>query len=33
LDELEKPSLCGNWEKSIKSKVLEPWIHNNVGGI
>jgi hypothetical protein len=32
LDELEEPSFWGNWEKSIKSKGLEPWSHSKDGG-
>jgi hypothetical protein len=31
LDELEKSKFWGKWEKSVKSKGLEPWIHSNVG--
>jgi hypothetical protein len=30
-DELEKSKFWGKWEKFIKSKGLEPWIHSNVG--
>jgi hypothetical protein len=32
LDELKKLMFWGNREKSVKSKVLEPWIYSKVGG-
>jgi hypothetical protein len=31
LDELEEPRFGKKWEKSIKSKGLEPWIHSKIG--
>jgi hypothetical protein len=31
LDELEEPRFWENWEKSTKSKELEPWIHFKIG--
>jgi hypothetical protein len=31
LDELEKPSFWGKWEKPAKSKGLEPWTHSKIG--
>jgi hypothetical protein len=32
LDELKDPRFQEKWEKSIKSKGLEPWIHSKIGG-
>jgi hypothetical protein len=32
LNELEEYRFCRKWEKSVKSKRLEPWIHSKVGG-
>jgi hypothetical protein len=32
LDEREEPRFWGKWEKSDKSKGLEPWIHSKIGG-
>jgi hypothetical protein len=32
LDELEESRFWGKWEKSAKSKRLEPCIHSKVGG-
>jgi hypothetical protein len=31
LDELKEPRFWGKWEKSAKSKELEPWIHSKIG--
>jgi hypothetical protein len=31
LDELEEPRFWEKWEKSAKSKRLEPWIHFKIG--
>jgi hypothetical protein len=32
LDELKEPRFWEKWEKSIKSKGLEPWFHFKIGG-
>jgi hypothetical protein len=32
LDELKESRFCEKWEKSTKSKGLEPWIQSKVGG-
>jgi hypothetical protein len=32
LDGLEEPRFWEKWEKSTKSKGLEPWIHFKIGG-
>jgi hypothetical protein len=32
LNELEEPMFWEKWEKSTKSKGLEPWIHFKIGG-
>jgi hypothetical protein len=32
LDEPEEPRFWGKWEKSAKSKGLDPWIHSKIGG-
>jgi hypothetical protein len=32
LDELEETRFWEKWEKSIKSKGLEPWIHFKIRG-
>jgi hypothetical protein len=32
LDELQEPRFGGKWEKSAKSKGLEPWIHSKIRG-
>jgi hypothetical protein len=32
LDELEEPRFWEKWEKSTKSKGLEPWIHFKIEG-
>jgi hypothetical protein len=32
LNELEEPRFWKKWEKSIKSKRLETWIHFKIGG-
>jgi hypothetical protein len=32
LDELEESRFWNKWEKSTKSKRLEPWIHSKIGG-
>jgi hypothetical protein len=32
LNELKEPRFWWKWEKSAKSKRLEPWIHSKIGG-